>query len=585
MSLLRRALNVFRGHRVNEDLDDELAFHLEATIDQLVAEGLTVEAATLAARRRLGNRTSLRERSRDVKLLPWLEAIVGDVGFGVRMLRKNATATSAVVVSLGLAMGACTAAFMLVDALVFRELPVREPGRLIYLAMPPTSPSQTRESSSFSYPLFERFQAASVGRVDLVVAGYQARRRAVFPDAPDREDRLIPQHVSGNFFSTLGIVPAYGRVLTAADDRRETPARVAVLSHAFWKRRFGGDPSVIGSVFTLDREFQYEIVGVSREGFTGVEPGVLTDVWIPATTNRPDALTSPGQHWFRTWGRLAPGVTAEEVQQRLQPVMTQFRRERAATFPADAPADERARYINQPLVARSAAHGPSFLRLEFERPLWVMAAIVSLVLLLACSNVANLLLARAAARDREMALRLSIGAGRGRLVPAAPARKRTAGGRGMCAWRGHRAAGSAGHREVARPGAGAGPPGPSLQRRCGWFSGVTGGDHDGAVRAGAGPAGLGRLAHRRVEGDLGATRGACTFVAPAGSSADRVQPDGCVSGRPAPALLSARGQHRSGLRPGRPHPGRSGGRQSRRSPGGQARRNRPARRGCGPCRA
>ena len=211
-------------------------------------------------------------------------------------------------------------------------------------------------------------------------------------------------------------MPAHGRVLTAADDRREAPARVAVLSHAFWKRRFGGDPSVIGRVFTLDREFQYQIVGVAREGFTGVEPGVLTDVWIPATTNRPDALTSPGQHWFRTWGRLAPGVTAEEVQQRLQPVMTQFRRERAATFPADAPADERARYINQPLVARSAAHGPSFLRLEFERPLWVMAAIVSLVLLLACSNVANLLLARAAARDREMALRLSIGAGRRRLI-------------------------------------------------------------------------------------------------------------------------------------------------------------------------
>ena len=193
------------------------------------------------------------------------------------MLRKDATSTFAVVVSLGLAMGACTAAFMLVDALVLRELPVREPNRLIYLAMPPTSPSQTREGSSFSYPLFERFQAASAGRVELMLAGYQAMRRVVFRDAPGREERVHPQHVSGNFFGSLGIVPAHGRVLTVADDRREAPARVAVLSHAFWKRRFGGDPSVLGRVFTLEREFQYQIVGVAREGFTGVEPGVLTE--------------------------------------------------------------------------------------------------------------------------------------------------------------------------------------------------------------------------------------------------------------------------------------------------------------------
>src|SRR5690606_22090599 len=114
-------------------------------------------------------------------------------------------------------------------------------------------------STSFSYPLFERFQAAGAGRVELMVVGYQAQRRAAFHDAPDREDRVHPQYVSGNFFGTLGIVPAHGRVLTPSDDRRASPARVAVLSHAFWTRRFGGDPSVIGQVFTLEREVQYEI--------------------------------------------------------------------------------------------------------------------------------------------------------------------------------------------------------------------------------------------------------------------------------------------------------------------------------------
>jgi len=120
------------------------------------------------------------------------------------MLRKDATATVAVVVSLGLAMGACTAAFMLVDALVLRELPVRDPNRLIYLALPPANPSQTRESISFSCPLFERFLTASAGRVDFVLVGYQAQRRAVFHDPPGREDRVYPQYVSGNFFATLG---------------------------------------------------------------------------------------------------------------------------------------------------------------------------------------------------------------------------------------------------------------------------------------------------------------------------------------------------------------------------------------------
>ena len=416
MSWLSRTLNVFRTHRVMGDLDDELQLHLDATTERLIADGMTPEDAAREARRRLGNASVLRERSLDVKLLPWLDTLWRDLVYGVRMLLKDWVPSLAAALSLGLAIGACTAAFVLVDALVLRKLPVQEPDRLIYLALPPMEPSQTRESTSFSYPLFERFQAAGAGRVELMVVGYQAQRRAAFHDAPDREDRVHPQYVSGNFFGTLGIVPAHGRVLTPADDRRASPGRVAVLSHAFWARRFGGDPSVIGQVFTLEREVQYEIVGVARQGFTGVEPGILTDIWIPATTNRADTLDSPGDHWFRTWGRLASGVTEQELQQTLQPPFTAFRRERAATFPADAPAVFRARYISQHLAVRSAASGPSYLRRDFERPLWVMAAIVALVLLLACSNVANLLLARAAARDREMALRLSIGAGRRRLI-------------------------------------------------------------------------------------------------------------------------------------------------------------------------
>jgi len=423
MSWLSRFTNVFRTSRVTDDLDDELQFHVESTAARLEAEGMSREAAQLEARRRFGNPSALRDRSHDVKTLPWLDALTRDTVFGVRMLRKDAVASVAAIISLGLAMGACAAAFMLVDALILRPLPVQQPERLIYLAMPPdppTAPDGTprREGASFSYPLYERLRDAVAGRADLMVVSYQRSTAARFADAPDQRERVRLQFVSAPLFDRLGVVPSAGRVLSADDDSLGRP-QVAVLSHAFWRRRFGGDPAVIGRVFTVERDRQYEIVGVAREGFTGVEPGILTDIWVPATSYDPEALvaaTGSGWQWFRIWGRLGPDVAADEVVERLRPVFRRFRQERVARRPADTPRDENARYVNQPLVARSAATGPSSLRLDFERPLLILASVVSLVLLLACSNVANLLLGRAVAREREMALRMSIGAGRGRLI-------------------------------------------------------------------------------------------------------------------------------------------------------------------------
>ena len=416
MSWISRLANLFRGDSVNDDLDDELAFHVEEKAKALVARGLSPEAAAVEARRRLGNPLLLRERSRDIRLLPWLDALARDVQFGFRMLRKESIVSSAAIASLALAMGASIAAFGLVDALILRPLAVRDPGSLVYLTYPPVNDTGVgnRENSSFSYPAVLRLRQAAQGRVALFGVSYQSMRPLL--DRPGGVAEAVhAQYLTGDSFGELGLVPSLGRLLGPADDDKAGAHPVAVLSHGFWTTHFAGDPAVIGKWVMLERT-PLQIVGVAGEGFTGLEPGVRTDLWVPMTMFRADALTSSGFQWLRIMGRLTPGVSSEGARVVLQPAFTNYLRDRIGPPRADEVAGWRDRYLQRPIYVRSAANGPSFLRLAFEQPLWILAIVVGLVLLIACSNVANLLTARAAAREREMALRMSIGAGRGRLV-------------------------------------------------------------------------------------------------------------------------------------------------------------------------
>jgi putative ABC transport system permease protein len=418
MSLLSRLARAFRPTGLDADLEEEQRFHVEARVADLIRAGVPREEAELQARRQFGNRLRIRETSREVRLIGWLESVVRDIQFGVRMLRKNPAVTLAACVSLALAIGASTGAFSLVEALILRPLPVREPRTLIYLTNPSDSPDaapQEAENAAFSYPLFRRLRDAVHGHAALFAISYQGEQPAVF-DGTGTEIKITPQWVSGNTFELLGLRPALGRLLNRNDDAKPGAHPVAVISYGFWQRHFGGDPHALGRWFKV-QEKQYQIVGVTQQGFSGLEPGVRTDVWLPTLMFTPEALESNGWQWMRIWGRLERGTSADQLRAMLQPVFTADLQDRVARFmPADEPADRVRRYLHTPIHVASAANGPSDLRNDFTRPLWILTVVVALVLLIACSNVANLLLARITARDHEMALRLSIGAGRGRLI-------------------------------------------------------------------------------------------------------------------------------------------------------------------------
>ncbi len=445
MSWVSRLRNVFRAGRLNAELDEELQCHLDERTNDLMRDGRSPIEAEREARRRLGGvgaALRMREASRDIKVMGWLDSLQRDVRLGVRVLRKHAAVTAAAIISLALAIGANTAAFSLLDAVILRPLPVDHPEQLVYLTdLEGGQIGQLSEHSSFSYPLFERLRAAgmstagmsarasgasggeSAPAVRLFAMSSQPLRVIAFDEAAasarlDVDEKIHAQFVSGDAFNLLGVRPALGRLLTPADDQHPGTHPVAVISHDFWRRRFQENPAAVGRHFTLD-DHTFDVIGVAQEGFTGIEPGIMTDVWVPMMMGPPRALTSPYMNWFRILGRLQPGKTMEEARQPLQVTFSAFRQESLTAGDVFRGDESRARveqFLKTPLLVRSAANGPSSLRQDFQRPLWILAIVVALVLLMACANVANLLIARAAARQREMALRISIGAGRARLV-------------------------------------------------------------------------------------------------------------------------------------------------------------------------
>ena len=404
MSLWTRVRDVLRGDGFNRELDEEFESHIE----EAVAQGRDANEA----RRAFGSQLRQREASRAVRVAGWLDGLRADVMFGWRQLRRNRVTSAAAVLSLALAMGACVSAFRLIDALLLRPLPVTAPERLYVLSREQfDNKGMPMNGDGWAYPDFARMRAAAKGRAELIAASYTNRLDLTYATDEEMEKGYV-QYVSGWMFDSLGLKPALGRLFTEADDRSPGAHPYAVLSYDYWKRRFGRDPKVIGRTLRLGDQL-LEIVGVGPEPFTGTEPGTVTEIFIPTMMDgrvkRSDAT------WHRTLAVINPGVAIEPLRAELDTVSRNFEAERlkGETGLSKESLD---RFINQKLLLEPAVSGASVMQRDYRRALTWIGILVGLVLLIACVNVANLMTAQSASRAREMALRVSIGAGRVRLV-------------------------------------------------------------------------------------------------------------------------------------------------------------------------
>jgi putative ABC transport system permease protein len=415
MSWLSRLRNAAHSARLDRELREEMESHIENRAEALIAAGMSPEEAAREARKRMGNQLLYRESSREARLFPWLESLLQDVRFGSRMLRKSAGITMAAVLALGLAIGACTAAFSLIDALLLRPLPVNQPERLVALSYPNVVAGQP-DGSSFSYSAFDRFRNASASVADLFAINFgQGVQAASFGGGEEERTRISP--ISGEAFDALGIPPALGRTVNAEDSKRRNP--VTVLGYSFWQSRFGASPDVLGRWMTWDGR-RFQIVGVARKGFYGLDPGFLTDLWLPIEDLARDAkdLANPEVYFLSVWGKLRPGTMPERLQKMLQPAFAATRLELRRSFEREGiPPGEIPRILNAQLKVESSANGHlNIVRFQFRQPLWILGIVAGLVLLIACSNLANLFVARAEAREKEMAMRAAVGAGHRRLM-------------------------------------------------------------------------------------------------------------------------------------------------------------------------
>ncbi len=397
-------MRLFRRKRFESDMAAELSFHIDAYVEDLVRSGMDRTEARRRARVEFGGVEATKDECRQAWGWQRMDELRADLRLTLRTLRQNPGFASIAILSLALGIGANTAIFGLVDAVMLRILPVRDPGRLVFVENAGTQGS----NGGPPYPCFELLRREARSFEEM--AAFSASNMEITTDGAREQLRGV--WVSGNFYTMLGVRPIVGRTLSAADDA--TPGKggpdgaVAVISYAYWQQRLGGDRAVVGRVLRM-AEQSVTVVGVMPSEVMSLEPGRPIDIAVPMALSDPAMLRERGSWWLDVVARLKAGVRVEQARAEADALFQGYM--------ADVRiAPDFRKLALERIELAPAAGGMDRLRTKFSKPLTALLLLAGLVLLAACVTVANLMLARATARQKEFAVRLAIGAGAGRLI-------------------------------------------------------------------------------------------------------------------------------------------------------------------------